>query len=153
MFDFNQNFKWFAGAYAIIIIAGIIALLYFKIIKPALDTMFPPPPAPVSEDEKAEDGTANPEEDDMEMEEVEEIEYDEAGNIISRRMIRRQRKKGLEEEEHEETKEERAERLAREAAANPYNEKLRKARDIAVSDPKAVAGVVKTWMGIDSGGN
>lgn len=136
-----------------LIIAGIIALLYFKIIKPALDTMFPPPPAPVSEDEKAEDGTANPEEDDMEMEEVEEIEYDEAGNIISRRMIRRQRKKGLEEEEHEETKEERAERLAREAAANPYNEKLRKARDIAVSDPKAVAGVVKTWMGIDSGGN
>lgn len=134
-----------------LIIAGIIALLYFKIIKPALDTMFPPPPAP-PEEEAAEDAqSANPEEDDMEMEEVEEIEYDEAGNVISRRMVRRQRKKGLEEEqqEQEETKEERAERLAREAAANPYNEKLRKARDIAVSDPKAVAGVVKIWMGID----
>ncbi len=133
-----------------LIIAGIIALLYFKIIKPALDTMFPPPPPPEEEKVEEEVAAVNPEEEDMEMEEVEEIEYDEAGNIISRRMVRRQRKKGLEDENaDDETKEERAERLAREAAANPYNEKLRKARDIAMSDPKAVAGVVKIWMGID----
>ena len=29
MFDFNKNFKWFAGAYAVVIIAGIIALSIF----------------------------------------------------------------------------------------------------------------------------
>lgn len=142
-----QNVAFGLDVLKYLIIAGIIALLYFKIIKPALETMFPPPPEP-EEEPVVEEETPNPE-DDMEMEEVEEIEYDEAGNIISRRMIRRQRKKGLEDEEPEETKEERAERLAREAAANPYNEKLRKARDIATSDPKAVAGVIKIWMGID----
>lgn len=133
-----------------LVVALILAFLYFKIMRPALRTMFP-----TAEDERvraeAKVKLAEAEKHPIVTEEVEEVEYDDEGNVVSRTTTtRRARQKPEEIDEEappEETTEERRARLARRVASVPYADKLNKARDMAISDPKAVASVVKEWMG------
>ncbi len=94
-----ENISYVKDIVKILIIAAIIALLYFKIIQPSLQTMFPPPK------EEEEEGAG-------------------AG--------------GLAGEEGEE---------GVEVRIDNYAVKLQKARDIAQHDPKAVANIIKDWMG------
>ncbi|MDR1995078.1 flagellar basal-body MS-ring/collar protein FliF [Azonexus sp.] len=93
-----ENISYVKDIVKILIIAAIVALLYFKIIQPSLRTMFPPPP-------EEEDATAK-------------------GGIL-----------GEEDEE------------GVEVHLDNYTVKLQKARDIAQSDPKAVANIIRDWMG------
>lgn len=91
-----------------LIIAGIVAFLFLKVIQPLLKTMFPTP----SEAEEGSIGGAL------------------AG--ISGKLP------GV--EEGEETVE-----------INHYAAKIQKARDIAQADPKAVANIIKDWIGANAG--
>lgn len=93
-----ENISYAKDIVKILIIAAIIALLYFKIVQPSLRTMFPPP-------QKEEDATTK-------------------GSI-------------LDEDDEEGT----------EVRLDNYSIKLQKARDIAQSDPKAVANIITDWMG------
>ncbi|MCL2346475.1 MAG: flagellar M-ring protein FliF [Desulfobulbus sp.] len=92
-----ENISYAKDIVRILMIAAIIALLYFKIIQPLLRTMFPPPP-----EKEAEGGV--PGEEGEEGEEDAEVHLDQ------------------------------------------YAVKLQKARDIAQSDPQAVAGIIREWM-------
>jgi len=93
-----ENISYIKDLVKILIIAAIIALLFFKIIQPSLRTMFPPPP---QESDEADEGGASD-------------EADEDGVEVH---------------------------------LNSYAAKLQKARDIAKNDPKAVANIIKDWMG------
>lgn len=128
----------------------ILAFLYFKIMRPALSTMFPT----AEEERKRAEAQVLTQNHQMVTEEVEEVEYDDEGNVVSRTTTKRRKRKDPEENEEEdapleETTEERRARLARRTTNVPYADKLNKARDMAISDPKAVASVVKEWMGIN----
>lgn len=89
-----------------LLIAAIIAFLYFKIIQPALKTMFPPPP---KGSEAAAAGTA--------------------GHLAAF---------GEEGEEEENVE------------IDHYAIKVQKARDLAQNDAKAVANIIKEWMGANA---
>ncbi|KAB2926519.1 MAG: flagellar basal body M-ring protein FliF, partial [Dechloromonas sp.] len=91
----------------ILIVAAIIALLYFKIIQPSLKTMFPPP-------ESREGGAAG-----------------EGGGLYG--------PGGEPGEEGDDG--------ATDVRIDTYAAKVQKARDIAQADPKAVANIIKDWMG------
>lgn len=122
----------------------VLAFLYFKIMRPALKTMFP-----TAEEEKARaEALILAEKQNMLTEEVEEVEYDDDGNVLSRTTTKREKRHDPVEETKEiETDEERRARLQQEAANTPYADKLVKARDLALTNPQAVASVVKEWMG------
>jgi flagellar M-ring protein FliF len=107
-----DNITFAKDVFKYLILAGIVAFLYLKIIQPSLKTMFPPPPEPEEE--------ATP-----------ESIIDAAGNIIIT---------GTAAEGEEESVE-----------INQYAVKLQKARDIAQADPKAVANMIKDWMGVNGG--
>lgn len=91
-----------------LLLAGIVAYIWFKIISPLLETMFPPP-APAEDATAAGSGAGG------------------AGGLAG---------EGNEEsilgEENVEL--------------NTYHSKLEKAREIAQSDSKAVANIIKDWM-------
>jgi len=87
-----------------LVIAGIIFVLYLKVIRPALETMFPPPPEP-----------------ELTAEEI-------AANMAA-----------IEGDEEEDA----------EVHIDHYAIKLQKARDLAHQDPKAVANIIKDWMGVN----
>ncbi|MDR0777724.1 MAG: flagellar M-ring protein FliF [Azonexus sp.] len=91
-----ENISYAKDIVKILLIAAIIALLYFKIVQPSLRTMFPPPP----KEEEATDGLPG--------------EEDEEGVEVH---------------------------------LDNYTVKLQKARDIARSDPQAVANIIRDWMG------
>ena len=95
----------------ILIIAAIVALLYFKIIQPSLKTMFPPPG---TRPETAPGGTG--------------------GGLYG--------PGGLPGEPGEEG--------ATDARLDNYAAKVQRARDIAQGDPKAVANIIKDWMGANA---
>ena len=90
-----------------LLIAGIIAFLYFKIIQPALKTMFPPPP------KAAETAAA----------------AGAAGHLGAAG-------EAGEEEEN--------------VQIDHYAVKVQKARDLAQNDAKAVANIIKEWMGANA---
>lgn len=90
-----------------LLIAGIIAFLYFKIIQPALKTMFPPPPTAGETAASAGIG----------------------GHLASLG-------EAGEEEENVEI--------------DHYAIKVQKARDLAQNDAKAVANIIKEWMGANA---
>ncbi|QRM20490.1 flagellar basal body M-ring protein FliF [Dechloromonas sp. TW-R-39-2] len=103
-----ENISYAKDIFKYLIIGGILALLYLKIIQPSLKTMFPPP--------KEEDsGTA-------------ETVTDALGNII------------VTGEDGEDV-----------VAIDHYAVKVQKTRDIAQADPKAVANIIKEWMGANAG--
>jgi flagellar M-ring protein FliF len=88
-----------------LLIAGILFALYRVAIRPAIQTMFPPPPAP----ERGEEG-------------------DDTGEPS-----------GEEGEEGSEAA----------TASDPFAVKLKKAREIAQDNPKAVADIIKDWLGVN----
>lgn len=92
-----------------LLIAGIIAFVYFKILAPLLKTMFPPPATAGGEGERAGGGL-----------------FGEGGILAGG-------------EEGEET-----------VDIDHFAAKLQKARDIAQADPKAVANIIKDWMGANA---
>ena len=106
-----ENIAYVRELLKYLIIAGIIFALYAKVIKPSLDTMFPPPPEP--------EESASPEE-------------------IAARMP------GIEGEFGEDEE-------GAEVHIDHYAIKLQKARDFAHADPKAVANIIKDWMGVNGG--
>lgn len=99
-----DNISYLKDIVKYLILAGIVAFLYFKVIQPSLKVMFPPPPG--SEDASAE-GIAGA-----------------LGHIA------------IEGEEGEDT-----------VKIDHYAAKVQKARDFAQADPKAVANIMKDWMG------
>jgi len=107
-----ENISFAKEIFKYLILAGIVAFLYLKIIQPSLKTMFPPPPDP--------EDTATP-----------ESIVDAAGNVIIT---------GGGDGDDEDSVE-----------INHYAIKLQKARDIAQADPKAVANMIKDWMGANGG--
>jgi len=107
-----ENIAYLRELLKYLIIAGIIFALYAKVIKPSLDTMFPPPPEP--------EEATSPEE-------------------IAARMPGVEGYDGEEDEEGTEVR------------IDHYAIKLQKARDFAHADPKAVANIIKDWMGVNAG--
>jgi len=91
-----------------LLIAGIIAFLYFKIIQPAMKTMFPPPP-------NASEAAAL------------------AGAAGHAAVV------GGEGEEEEAVQ------------IDHYAIKIQKARDLAQTDSKAVANIIREWMNANAG--
>jgi flagellar M-ring protein FliF len=108
-----ENISYIKDLIKYLIIAAIVALLYFKVIQPSLKTMFPPPA-------KAEDGTAT----------------EGAGGIFGGTHV-------IAGEEGEEG--------ATDVRIDHYAIKVQKARDIAQADPKAVANIIKDWIGANGG--
>lgn len=110
-----ENISFAKDIFRYLILAGIVAFIYLKIIQPSLKTMFPPPPEP--------EETVTP-----------ESILDAAGNVV---IVGGSGANGEEGEENVEI--------------NQYAVKLQKARDIAQADPKAVANMIKDWMGANAG--
>lgn len=106
-----ENISYAKDLTKYLLIAGIIAFLYFKIIQPSLKTMFPPP------EEKDNLDTA-------------EGVADALGHI------RVAGEDGEGEEDH--------------VRIDHYAIKVQKARDLAAADPKAVANMIKDWMGANA---
>lgn len=94
-----------------LLLAGLVAFLYFKVVQPALKTMFPPPP---TEEEKAgasaQSGGSS-----------QGISIGEDGELLEEAV----------EIDH-------------------FAVKIQKARDVADADPKAVANLIKEWMGTNA---
>ena len=106
-----DNIAYAKELFKYLVIAAIIAFLYFKIIQPLLKTMFPPPPKP-EEHLSSEEGTGR------------------MGGGGSG-----------------ETFGEAGEEGATEVRIDHYAVKVQKARDVAQADSKAVANIIKDWMG------
>lgn len=90
-----------------LLIAGVIAYIFIKVVKPSIRTMFPPPA----------ESTAGG-----------------AGGLAGEGGLA-----GLPGEAGEENVE-----------IDQYAAKVQKARDIAHADPKAVANIIKDWMGVNA---
>lgn len=97
-----------------LLIAGLIAFLYFKIVQPTLKTMFPPPPEPEETSADSADGIAGA------LGQVAVLGED--GQPIEDKVT-----------------------------IDHYAIKVQKARDIAQADPKAVANIIREWMGANAG--
>ena len=107
-----ENISYAKEIFKYLLIAGIVAFLYLKVIQPSLKTMFPPPAE--KEDLETAEGVA-----------------DSLGHV---------RVAGEEGEEGEDV-----------VQINHYAIKVQKARDIAAADSKAVANIIKDWMGVNAG--
>lgn len=97
-----------------LLIAGLIAFLYFKVVQPTLKTMFPPPPEPAENGGEDAEGVAGS-----------------LGNVA---VIG-----------------EDGQPIEDQVTIDHYAVKVQKARDIAQADPKAVANLIKEWMGANAG--
>src|SRR5574343_650637 len=106
-----ENVSYLKDIVKYLLIAGIVAFLYLKVIQPSLKTMFPPPP------EEAKPGFG---------------EGEGAGAFGGA---------GLPGGEAE------GEEGGTHVQIDHYAVKLQKARDIAEKDPKAIANMIKDWMG------
>ena len=104
-----ENVAYLKDILKYLLIAGIVAFIYLKIIQPSLKTMFPPP-------EKEQPGEAG----------------GEGGGLFG----------GVAGAEGEEEG-------ATEVHIDHYAVKVQKARDIADKDPKAIANMIKDWMGVN----
>jgi len=107
-----ENLGYLKDIIKYVMIAAIIAFIYFKVIQPSLKTMFPPP------SRSEEEGAGAP------------------GSIF---------RGGLEGAIVDD------EEGATEVRIDHYAAKVQKARDIAQADPKAVANIIKDWMGANAG--
>jgi flagellar M-ring protein FliF len=105
-----ENISYLKDLLKILIIAAILALLYFKIIQPSLKTMFPPPGSREEGGLGGEGGLYG------------------AGGLPG----------------------EAGEEGATDVRIDNYAAKVQKARDIAQADPKAVANIIKDWMGANA---
>ena len=108
-----ENISYLKDILKYLLIAAIIAFIYFKVIQPSLKTMFPPA------------GKAG-----------EEARAGGSGGILS----------GAGEIVGDEGDE-----GATDVRIDHYAVKVQKARDIAQADPKAVANIIKDWMGANAG--
>ena len=106
-----ENISYAKDLIKYLLIAGIVAFLYLKVIQPSLKTMFPP--------HKEREGHITP-----------EGVADAAGHI---------RIAGDEGEAGEDV-----------VRIDHFAIKIQKARDLAESDPKAVANMIKDWMGANA---
>lgn len=104
-----ENVSFLKDIFKYLLIAGIVAFLYLKVIQPSLKTMFPPP-----ESEKPGTGEG------------------EIGGIFGGAGI-----SGGEEEGEE----------GATVRIDHFAVKVQKARDLAAKDPKAIANMIKDWMG------
>lgn len=102
-----ENISYAKDLVKYLIFSAIIAFIYFKIIKPSLNTMFPPP-EPTKEEVRDADGKIIRSEGGVFTEEGE----DDASHV----------------------------------QIDHYAIKIQKARDVATTDPKAVANIIKEWM-------
>ena len=100
-----ENISYIKDIVKYLLLAGIIAFLYFKVIQPSMKVMFPPPPG--SAEGTSAEGVAGA-----------------VGHIAI---------EGAEGEDH--------------VKIDHYAAKVQKARDFAQADPKAVANIMKDWMG------
>ncbi|HLO64342.1 MAG TPA: flagellar basal-body MS-ring/collar protein FliF [Azonexus sp.] len=105
-----ENLAFLKDIVKYLLIAGIIAFLYVKVIQPSLKTMFPP--AHEGEREGAGEGGI--------------------GGIFG----------GAGEEAE-------GEEGAAQVHIDHYAVKVQKARDLAAKDPKAIANMIKDWMGVN----
>ena len=106
-----ENVSFLKDILKYLLIAGIVAFIYLKVIKPSLKTMFPPP-----ESQKAGSGEG------------------EAGGIFGGTGV-----SGGEGEGEE----------GATVHIDHYAVKIQKARDLAAKDPKAIANMIKDWMGVN----
>ncbi len=106
-----ENISYARDILKYLLIAGIIAFLYMKVIQPSLKTMFPPPKEGGDHAAHVGEGLGGPGFGGGE-------ERGEAG-----------------------------EDGATEVHIDHYAVKIRKARELAEKDPKAVANIIKDWMG------
>ncbi|MDP3539408.1 MAG: flagellar basal-body MS-ring/collar protein FliF [Azonexus sp.] len=106
-----ENISYVKDLIKYLLIAGIVAALYLKVIQPSIKTMFPP-------HSKA-DGAAG-----------------HSGGILGGTHV-------IVGDDGEDE--------ANEARINQYATKVQKARDIAQADPKAVANILKDWIGANAG--
>lgn len=104
-----ENLSFLKDIVKYLLIAGIVAFLYLKVIQPSLKTMFPP----ANEGEKEGAGEGG------------------IGGIFG----------GGEEAEGEEG--------VAHVHIDHYAVKIQKARDLAGKDPKAIANMIKDWMGVN----
>lgn len=100
-----ENISFAKDVFKYLLLAGVIAFLYLKVIQPSLKVMFPSPAD--AEGETTAEGVAGA-----------------LGHIAIA---------GEEGEDH--------------VLIDHYAAKVQKARDIAQSDPKVVANIIKDWMG------
>ncbi len=108
-----ENVSFLKDILKYLLIAGIVAFLYLKVIQPSLKTMFPPPP----EAEKHGHGEA------------------EGGGFLGG--------------SGEPGSEEEGEEGAAHVHIDHYAVKIQKAREMAEKDPKAIANMIKDWMGVN----
>ena len=107
-----ENVSFLKDILKYLLIAGIVAFLYLKVIQPTLKTMFPPPESDKPGAGEGEGGLFG------------------AGGVSG----------GAEEGEEGAT-----------VHIDHFAVKVQKARDLAAKDPKAIANMIKDWMG--SNGN
>jgi flagellar M-ring protein FliF len=104
-----ENVSFLKDILKYLLIAGIVAFLYLKVIQPTLKTMFPPPESDKTKAGEAESGGI----------------FGSTGTVGSQ-------------EEGEE---------GATVHIDHFAVKVQKARDLAATDPKAIANMIKDWMG------
>ena len=114
-----ENISYARELLKYLLIAAVVAFLYFKIIQPSLKTMFPPPK-----------DAAHP-----------------AGQGEAGAMAGAGRAAGGGSDAGEEGEE--GEEGATKVHIDHYAVKVQKARDLASQDPKTVANIINDWMGVN----
>ncbi len=108
-----ENVSFLKDIFKYLLIAGIVALLYLKVIQPSLKTMFPPP------HEEGKHGSGE----------------GEAGGSFGSSGLPGSNEEGEEGGAH--------------VHIDHYAVKIQKAREMAEKDPKAIANLIKDWMGVN----
>ena len=107
-----ENISYLKDLLKYLLIAGIVAFLYLKVIQPSVKTMFPPPADADAAHTPAEGGAS----------------HGESGT---------------------DTETEVGEDGSTHVSIDNYAVMIQKARDLADKDPKAVANIIKDWMGVN----
>lgn len=116
-----ENISYARDLLKYLLIAAVVAFLYFKVIQPSLKTMFPPPK-----------DAAHP------------AGHGEAGSSTGAASGKGSTGAGGAREDTED-----GEEGATQVHIDHYAVKVQKARDLASQDPKAVANIINDWMGVN----
>ena len=108
-----ENISYVKDLVKYLLIAGIVAFLYLKVIQPSMKTMFPPPKDADGAHGSAEGG-------------ISAYAEGESGGITAS-----------------------GEDGATQVHIDHYAVMIQKARELAEKDPKAVANIIKDWMGVN----
>ena len=108
-----ENISYVKDLVKYLLIAGIVAFLYLKVIQPSMKTMFPPPKDADGAHGSAEGG-------------ISAYGEGESGGITAS-----------------------GEDGATQVHIDHYAVMIQKARELAEKDPKAVANIIKDWMGVN----